>query len=90
MLTIELKINGKVIRHIEVVNRGKPLPEENWHKDARVYDVHSGWQDFTIIHQRKEDGAYELVRQVLAGIKPEPRFVDLSKKISNEKGGLDG
>ena len=68
MLTIDIKINGELIRHIEVRNIGSPKPKENWDKNARIYQVKSGWQEFRIVHVRKIDGVYDLVRQILKGI----------------------
>lgn len=66
MLTVELRINGRLIGHAYVVNRAPEVyPGDECPYSWELYTVNRGTLNGTVDH-RREDGAWELLRKVCA------------------------
>ncbi len=72
MLTAELRINGRLIGHAYIVNRAAEVyPGDQCPYSWELYTVDGGTLTGTVTHKR-EAGAWELLRKVLAASRKKP------------------
>jgi hypothetical protein len=68
MLTAEIKINGSLLKHLYVVNKGPVIPQDDtdlYHYNYTVVDTTTGEnKKGTVLHKRRT-GAVKLVQRIL-------------------------
>lgn len=71
MMTVEIRVNGELIRYVEIINRG--APEMAMADDDRVYEYRSDARTGVnmtgqVVHRRSK-GAYALAAHVLVRLR---------------------